>query len=920
MNPENVNKNQKGPEESLIQNDELLIKPQGVSEKQVVNEPPAPAIEPAPEPPAPLTTQENEQKIITKQPIETFDLKLKELNKKSAQEKIKNAQKEQEKVIKEEVKPVESKMKEPKSLAFAILKVVFLLVLGFGLFALTIYVDNYVKAEEVAIYDNRFIVTIPGNETIQIDADGQKFNVKNEYEFKGGEILDTQSVRGISMNLPLKGMLRLDANTIIKINDFNVDEEQFELTLIQGKIWGNLLNNFFDLRINSGKIAAIPSLSLFNIEYDGTRTNIFAQKHDVTVEILANDRVINKLWIAEGNKAQFLDTKIDQEPETIEQLLYSKLVKEFNYGRAANITIDQDSWIVENIQKDNKLKTSIDEKFIKSIREMGLKNISTDSLRFQTKQFLSDLREALTFTDQKKASSLISDIFENINDAAFLYIQGNSTDAGVRLSLFKDDIKDPVIIQNEFANELLYKELANYLEDYLYLTPDNKLYPIKELLYEEIFNSKARKDLPIEEQYNLLTLKLNDVYDALEIGSNDADIILERYFELYETLTKNYRDNIIEIQDQIIRQNILVDNLLFLNSDLYKIGIFESKKKIEEDYLATISGSRDKKEQRQTFINEKINLLSRIQYFLFNEELDPADARQIVFRLLADMEELKQDTLDLTAINDLFEKRLADFGLFWEYLKSDEYSTTPLHGATHLERFEAFKEIQKQNITFEDIRKEIFGTSAQLNLTAGDVLARVKKDLNDEGIVNIEFGFYEDTTKTKVPILSAEVNKIVFRGTYDWDRELLSNIIIDDKIVTQEGIKLNKAKSFILGYIDTQSGSIVVPDEEEPIVKENEVAKTAKVFVVGKFSDLGVVLNEENVAIVDFNNGIYRVIDVYFNENRRVVFSFDYYSKDDKVTNVIVMTAAGERSVSGTFDLIFLDDIVFKVYDEETEK
>ncbi len=909
MNPENTNKNQKGPEESLIQNDELLIKPQTGSEPQVVNE----QTEIAPEP---LTTQENAEKIIPKQPIETFDLKLKELNKKNAQEKIKNAQKEQEKVIKDEVKPVETKVKEPKSLAFSILKVLFLLVLGFGLFALTLYVDNYVKAEEVAIYDNRFIVTIPGDETIQIEQNGQKFNVKNEYEFKGGETLNTQSVSGVSINLPLKGVLRLDANTIININSFNVDQEQFELTLMNGKIWGNLLNNFFDLRINSGKIAAIPSLSLFNIEYDGSRTNIYAQKHDVTVEILANNKVINKLWIAEGNKAQFLDTKIDQEPETIEQLLYSKLVKEFSYGRAATTTIEQDPWIAENIRKDNSLKTSIDEKFIKSIREMGLKNISTDSVRFQAKQLLSDLREALTFTDQKKASSLVGDIFENINDAAFLFIQNNSTDAGVRLSLFKDDIKDPVITQNEYANELLYKELAKYLEDYLYLTPDNDLYPIKELLYEEIFNSKARKDLPIEEQYNLLTLKLNDVYDALASGSNDAEVILEHYFELYESLTQNYRDNISEIRDQIIRQNILIDNLLFLNSDLYKIGIFESKKKIEEDYLATIPGLRDKKEQRQTFINEKINLLSRIQYFLFKEELDPADARQIVFRLLADMEELKQDTLDVAAINDLFEKRLADFGVFWEYLKSDEYSSTPLHGATHLERFEAFKEIQKQNVTFEDIRKEIFGTSAQVELTANDVLARVRKDLNDEGIVNIEFGFYEDTTKTKVPILSAEVNKIVFRGTYDWDRELLSNIIIDDKIVTQEGIKLNKVKSFILEYVDSQSGTTVVPDEEEPATKENEVAKTAKVFVVGKFSDLGVVLNEDNVAIVDFNNGIYRVIDVYFDENRGAKFSFDYYSKDDKVTNVIVQTATGDRSVSGTFDLVFLDDIVRKFYEQ----
>lgn len=913
MDPKNANKNQKNAEVSSMQNDELMIKPESGSEQTAKNESEN------------LTTQEKQpqtdQKVTVKQPIETFDLKLKELNKKSAQEKIKQAKENKVKVIKQEVKTKETKEKEPKSLALATLKLVFLLVLGFGLFALTFYIENYVKAQEVNVFDDRFLVVIPGDEVIQIEKEGQKYNVRKEYEINGDEVINTQSVSGVSVNLPLKGIFRLDENTSVKINNFDLEKEEYEVTLNNGKMWGNLLNNFFDLRINSGKITAIPSLSLFNIDYDGNRTNIYAEKHDITVEINADGSVINKLWIAEGNQAQFLDTKIEQESKTIEQLLYSKLVKEFNYGRASTAVIDKDMWIAANIQQDEIFRKSIDEKFRKNIRQTGLKNISTESLRFQAKEVLSDLREALTFTDQKKAESLISDIFENINDAAFLFTQGNATDAGVRLSLFEDDLNDPILSQDEFAAQLLYEKLTKYLGDYFYLTPENELYPIKEVLYKQVFNSKERQNLTIAKQYDLLTLKLNDVYDTLDTDSKDADAILEDYFDLYEQLTRNYRDNIKDIQDQIIRQNILIDNLLFLNSDLYKIEIFESKKQIEEDYLATIIGTRDKQEQRQTFINEKINLLSRIQYFLFNEELDPADARQIVFRLLADMEELKADTLDLAAVNDLFEKRLADFGVFWEYLKSDEYSTTPLHGATHVERFEAFKEIQQQNVTFEDIRKEIFGTSAELDLTPGEILARVEKDLNDEGIVNIEFGYYEDTTNTKVPVLSAEVNKIEFRATYDWDRGIISNIVIGDDVVTQEGVKLNKAKTFIIEYIDTKNASTITPDEEqEPIVKENEVAKTAKVFVVSKFEEQGVVLTEENVEIVDFTNGIYRIIDVNFEDYRPIIFSFDYLSKDDQVTNVIVQTPGGDRTISNKFDIVFLDDIVLKVYEEETEK
>ncbi len=928
--PEN-NKNK--AHEASMESDELTIKPQGESgsekeEKTETKETPKSSEsstsqnkEPSASPEPARKAPQKGQKVTKKEPVGTFDLKLKELNKKNAQKKIRDNIEKKEKVIKEETKAVRKIEKEPKSLGLQIIKVLFLIIVGFGFFALTIYLQNFVKAEQQVFFDDRYLLEIPSNETILIELNNQKFKIKGEYEIKGNELINTQSVTGVTLNIPLKGILRLDKNTILSIEEFNIIENRYELTLNQGQVWGNLLYNFFDLKINSGQISTIPSHSLFNIEYDGERSNIYSAKHDVAIEILANGNVISKLWIAEGNKAQFLNTKIEQEADKIEQLLYSKLIKEFNYGRASVQEATQNNWISENIQKDNNFKKSINEEFIKQIRDRGLKNLSTDSLRFKTKQIIKELREALTFTDKKKATSLINDIFENINDSAFLYLQGNETDARIRLSLFEDDINDQILLQNEFASELLYEYLLEYLEDYLYLTPDNQLYPIKALLFKEIFESNVRKNLPVKEQYDLLTLKLNDVYDAVESDLKDSYILLQDYFELYESLTANYQDNLSEIKNQIIKQNILVDNLLYFDSKFYKIDIFESKKKIEQDYLATIKGTRNKQEQRQTFINEKITLLNRIQHFLFDEELDPADARKIVFRLLADMEELKEDTLDVAAINQLFERRLADFGVFWEYLKSDEYSSSPLHGDTHLERFEEFKEIQEKNLTFEDIRREIFETAAEAELTPEDIIQRVENDLNKQGVNNIKFGSYNDTGRTKVPILNAEVNGIEFRATYDWDRQIMSNIIIDDQIITREGVKLSKVEKFIVEYMDAQTGTVVEePVEREPLSTENEIAKTAKVFVVGKFKEIGLDLTEEDVEIVNFNKGIYRIIDVFFTENPGANFSFDYYSEDDKVANVIVHTSDGDKQINGTFDIIFLDEIVFRVYKEQAEK
>ncbi|MFC1811003.1 hypothetical protein ACFLZH_05870, partial [Patescibacteria group bacterium] len=327
MDPINANNDQQNAENSPMQNDELVIKPQNESAT-----PQAPA-------PENLTTQKNKHDItVTKKEVKTedvFAVKLKELSKKNEQKPRRKKEEKGIKVTREEEKSLQKVVKEPRSFASALAKTVFVLFLGFGFFALSVFLQNALKVEAEALFDDRYLLNIPQNENVLVEIEDKQFQVQGTYEFKGGEKVNTQSVSGIYINLPLKGIIRLDQNTIVEIKGFDSSLNKYTLTLIEGNLWGNILNNFFDLRINAGDVSIIPSLSLFSIEYDGNRTNIYAQKHDISVEIMADDKVINKLWIAEGNQAQFLNTKIAQEAETIEQLLYSKLIKEFNYGRVS---------------------------------------------------------------------------------------------------------------------------------------------------------------------------------------------------------------------------------------------------------------------------------------------------------------------------------------------------------------------------------------------------------------------------------------------------------------------------------------------------------------------------------------------------------------------------------------------------------
>lgn len=926
MDPKNPDKKANIADDSLLQNDELIIgTPGGHDNNATVTDDLPEQNEPTQ---VDLTTQSSDSpdapKLTTKQgqttKVDTFDMELKKMDTKIEQKPFVKDLKKDEKVIKNEEKSTTVFAPQKKSLLMLILKTFFILILSTLIFGGFILLDNFINSKETNSYNNEFALFIPNGQEMLVEYNENQNFVGGTVELKGGEIIKTQDVKGAYINLPTKGVLRLDQNTEFKVDSVNLENNEYFLTMVNGRIWGNTLNNFFDLKIKSGEIAVIPGNSAFEIYNQEDRTNIYSQRHDVLVEILAADKVINKLWIAEGNQAQFVNTKIVQEAKTIEQLLYSKLLKEFAYGKPSKATLLDNDWIADNIQQDGLYKKSIADQLKNAIREQGLKNLSTDSLRFQTKQIISDLRDALTFTDQKRVDALVTDIFENINDASFYYLQGNKQDADVRLSLFKDDIKNEVISQSDYASEALYNKLKSTLVEYLYTNPQDQLYPVKDVLFEELFNFPQTGNLDVSDQYNLLTLKLNDVYDSVESVPKDLDKKLKNYFDDYEQITSKYRQKLSTIKDEIIKQIILLDNLLLQTPAIYKLSVFESKNQFEKDYLNALTTNGEKQEQRQTFINEKINLLAKIKTFLFAEELDPADARQIVFRLITDIEELQEGTTSAAAINDLFEKRLDDFGIFWEYLKSDEYSSTPLYGDTHKERFAAFQETQKKKVTFEDIKEEILGTQQEIKLTAEDILYGAETELNSAGIDNIVFGFYKDTSNTKIPILSAMVSGVQFRATYDWNRNLLADIIVGDKLLSADGVKVTKAKTLIVEAVALQTKAEedlnAQPMEDVPVNEFDEIFKAAKVFLIGKISQAGIEIKEESIRVVDLNAGLYEISDVYFTERKEIKFSFEYSTKDEKVTNVRIQTGSGERTVNNEFDLVFLDDIVFRIYDE----
>lgn len=938
MQEDNTQK-QKNEGPTLMENNDLVIKPQGgdVSVEDSTNQGILTESKPgqidlssvAIEKPKttlgdPLVEEETPKPKKKKKSKNIFELRLKELHDKKHLFKFGGKPKA---VIRGETKGLKLftfKRAEVHSVFTMVLKNAFLAVLGFGIFAATLSLGNIIFASNQEDVKEFSSLHLSANESVNVSIDGQTGVAKNDYQILKNLEVSTGSSENTEISLLGSGVLRLASNTSLLFEEVDEENKQYSIKLEKGSIWGNTQFDDYDLDIKTTSVLVKPGTSSFSVTYDDAITQIFADNHDVFVAIQDEGKTINSFWLAEGNQAQVSDFKVKDKADTIEKLLYSKLIKEFGYGRLSAKKIQDDPWLSSQKTKDLKYSNSIQNTLLEAIRKEGLRTLRAGSISSQTKALFTDLRTALTFSESKKTDNLLESIFANLHDAEYQYLQGDDTDATIRLSLFREDISDPAYVTSEVFKKSLFNRLHEEFVSLQFVLPGDSMYPVKQQLYTELLSANMRSFVNLDFEFDLLTSKLNDVYDSIDDNQVDGVLAFADYATTYKSIASRYRNNIEKVKNQIVHQNVLVDNILFNYPQLYKLEYFEVKNLIEDDYLLAVTKSADKKELKQTFISSKIDLLNRIRYFLFNDRLEADDARQIVFLLIRNIEDLQKDTLEIAAVNELFEKRMQDIGVFWEYLKSPEYYDTNLHGASHEERFEAFKAVQEKEITYQDIREEILGEKETEESTVEGILMQAENDLEGAGFTEIEFGFYEDVKQQRIPVLKAKAGGIEFRATYDWDRKLLSSIIVGDDVISADGVKLDNAKQFIYQTVSAKtqvikrpvSDTVQEPEKNDPLA---DVKNVAEVFMAQKFKQLGIIVTKEEITVLDLDKGTYQIDNVYFTNNRSAKFSFTYDGTSDMVTKLTVHTSKGDEEFNNAFNASLLEKIVIKVYEDSLE-
>ncbi|MFA5829162.1 MAG: FecR domain-containing protein [Candidatus Gracilibacteria bacterium] len=599
-----------------------------------------------------------------------------------------------------------------------ILTIIMAFIVAFGVF----FWENQLKQKAItqASSKKQVVLQVPDQQTIQLNSHGNAKSLQGPQtiELAQGDQIDTLQAGSAEIYFADFGVIRLNAATQLNFVYADTNTNNLVFDLRKGRVWGDTALTPANLNVIAGGAYLIPQHSSFDLDYDGEKVTIFAQKQHDFVGLVPLDHgfiqatsfkipdFINTLFLAQGNQISIYNDQIQTNAETLKQLLYSKLLKEFRYGLYNMDTIESDSWISENIKKDIVLFQKSSSDLMKQFRDRGLIFNSLDSINFQLNQSYEKFSNGLVFDQSKLIQKVLNNFFDQVNDSEYLLMSNRQSEAQDRLNLFKKIVQESDLVYNDtYKRELIARLWVEYSKLNFVLPSDN-LYPVRVVLSDLLLQNMGTSDAEIREKFLLVRDYLGNAYDIVDINPSVARTALDNYYKHFTALASKEQNRLSKVVDFFAQDNQIFDNLLRQYSVFYRDSYFAMKNNLEQQWLALLPEGDFKNEEKQTIISNKIDFLKRLQAFFLADKVSVVDARQIVFRLFKEADDLQLPVDAQVAVADLFAQRLQDFGVFYRYLNSQEFVGTTLHGTTHREQFDAFLQLQ-QKVNISDVQAEI---------------------------------------------------------------------------------------------------------------------------------------------------------------------------------------------------------------------
>ncbi len=793
---------------------------------------------------------------------------------------------------------------------------------------ITLSFESGIKPEQITTFA-KDVVAMPANNTVVLIRGGESTELSEARNIKTGDEISTDETQSAYVEFDEYGRIRIAPSSTFRFTAEYDNGYVFELS--KGRAWVNNLYTSSRINIIAGGSLLMPRNSVFDIEYDGVSTKVKAFGNHVNVGLINQDYqpqqilqykdsvLINSFLVAQGSQATVFLSKVVNNSQALSTLLYSKLIKEFQYGLMNLEQLKEEKWISFNLQADTDLSTSVTQADSDRINARGLKFASLESFSYQMDQLLNSSADLLTFSDKKHLERLMNGILDHLLDAEYLLLYSRNNEAAERLNLFTADLEQALSEHDDkFKSMVMDKLRYNYFR-LNYVLPSSNLFDAKEAVGDMLIANLGNAEAELVEKLNVIRDYLNYAYALAETDALQAKLSLEKYYEKIKDFISGAGSSLGELRDLVSEENQIMANLLKQYSQFYQEGFFAMKSYLEIEWLKLLPEGTAKMEEQQTIISTKIDFLKQLQSFFLDQKVALNDARKIVVRLINEIRDLQTDSN--VAVSDLFELRLKDYGNFLQFLNSTTVST--LRQGSIQDQYSKFLAAQKEQVSIEQAIDQFFGETEpdqQSTVTSNMILEQTSIDFGKVGVTDLKLGTLSSVDQQYIDVLSGEIEGVRFSAKYDWDKKQVSQIRVGTRVVSQNPIRLSNLPLLLA----PKEEEMVAPQPQEPAeprppsqptqTQTSSADKVAKILLLKKLQANDITAAEENIEIDDAVNQIYIVNGAVLVSNPDIQTAFMFNNRDDVVSSLIVRTPAADIKLDDTYSLSEVSKLAMDTY------
>lgn len=802
-----------------------------------------------------------------------------------------------------------------------LVKKIMTLILALGVLAGTLFIESGSKIEAMTALEEEVMI-VSGDQGATLVTGSGTETVTGERVFNPGDTVQVGEGQSVAVRFDQHGFIRLAPLSALTFR--LQSEEGYVFELKQGQAWMNNVSSVPQANMLAGGALVIPRRASFDVQFDGqtTEVRVFSSQVNVglvtdtyvadTVAFSQDERFVNSFLVAQGSRSVISFGKVVNNADLLRQLLYSKLIKEFQYSLMDPVALQADSWVQQNIVADKDLRNQILLEVQQVITSRGLRYSSLDALGYDVDKAIIALSDTLTFTEQKKTERLIQNIFEHLLDAEYLLAFGRNTEAQERIVLFRQLFTEGMSKRGELFRERGLDKIERAYVHLYFVLPTDSLFSAKVALSDTMIDRLNGSEDLVLQKLGLIRDYMGYAYALAQTNQLEARLSLEQYFSRFQNFVKNERAYLAGNSRLLSEENQIMDNLLRQYPQFYQESFFAMKDFLEEEWLKLLPEDQAKNEERQTIISTKIDFLKQLQTFFLHEQVNLNDARRIAFRLINEIKDLQPDT-DI-GVSGLFALRLKDYGTFLKFLNTTDVSQ--LRGSSPQVQYDQFLALQKEQLSLEQVIQEFLGEEVTPpRITVEEILASVAEDFEKIGAIDIEVAPVTTPDQELVQILNADLKGVGFSGQYDWQRKLISKVRSGNRLLSENPLRL----SSLIILLQPKEELTPPPVEEEVILPRAEVSqaeRVAKILLLQKMSQNGITVEEQNIVVRNLDAGDFVINGATLVNNSSVQMAFAFQNKTNAVSSLIVRTPGGDLRVTDSYALSDLATVVQQIYNQ----